>query len=74
MPKRGKIVLKIRLKLLGMLGIISAFRDKGETEVDFIGNTVGDLVSHLLSSVKLEERRLFLNEQGGDSTGTAGIP
>ena len=56
--------MKIRLKLLGMLMCISAFKDEKEIKVDFMGNTIGDLVNHLLSMIELEEERQLLNEQG----------
>jgi len=56
--------LKIRLKLHGMLGFISSSKYGKDTEVDFMGNTVEDLVNHLLSRMKSEEKCLLLNEQG----------
>ena len=66
MPKteRRRNRLKIRLKLMGMLGFLSAFKDRKETYIDFIGDTVGDLLNHLLSRMDPNEKHMLLDEQG----------
>ena len=56
--------MKIRLRLLGMLRFLSLFKDHEETEVDFSGDTVEDLVKHLVSKIESKEKPLFLDEQG----------
>jgi hypothetical protein len=55
--------VRIRLKLHGTLGFISAFKEGKETEVDFLGNTLENLVNHLLSKMKSGEKRLLLDER-----------
>jgi hypothetical protein len=62
-PEGGKLGVRIRLKFLGMLGLLSAFRDRKETDIDFNGGTVGDLVHHLVSQIRSDEKQLLIDEQ-----------
>jgi hypothetical protein len=55
--------MKVRIKLLGMLGLFSVFKDK-ENHVDLNGSTLKDLLDHLFSKMKLKGRRIILNQQG----------
>ena len=56
--------MKIRLEWLGMLGFLSAFKDENETCVEFVGDTVEDLMNHLFSKIESKEKHMLLNEQG----------
>ncbi len=57
--------MKIELKLLGgMLGSRPDFKARSAIDVDFTGNTIGDLLNHFLSTIPLEEKILFLDERG----------
>lgn len=54
--------MKVRVKLLGMLGLFSVFKGK-EDQVDLNGSTLKDLLDHLFSKMKLKGRRIILNQQ-----------
>ncbi len=56
--------MRITLKLTGVLGFLTPFKDQEETYTDFIGNKVGDLVDHLLSKMEPNMKHMLLDEQG----------
>ena len=56
--------LKIRLKLRSMFGFPSAFKGQKEIYIDFIRDTVGDRLNHLLSRIDPKEKQMLLDEQG----------
>ena len=54
---------------MGMPELLPDWEDKKEVQVDFAGNTVKDLLSHLSSKLEPEKKNFFLNNQGEFSVG-----
>ncbi len=56
--------MKIRLKLMGMFEFISPFKDERETEVDLVDASIEELINHVVSKMKLEDKNMLINERG----------
>ncbi len=56
--------MKVRVKLWGMSGIMPAFEEKGEVQVDFQGENVKDLILQLFSDVDPKQKRLIFDDRG----------
>jgi len=67
--KKGEEDMKVRIKFIGMSELLPDFKDKKEVQVDFAGNTVKDLLSHLSSRLERKKKNWFLSDQGEFSQG-----
>jgi hypothetical protein len=56
--------MKVKVKFWGIPGLLSFFKGKKELQMDFIGETVKDLIHHLSLKVGPKERGFFVNDQG----------
>ena len=56
--------IKVKVKLIGVSEPTPGFERSQEVPIDFPGNSLGDLVKHLLSGMDSKGREIFLNEQG----------
>jgi hypothetical protein len=56
--------MKVRIKFLGMAELLPEFEDKKEVQVNFVGNTVKDLLHHLSLGLGPKQKDIFLNNQG----------
>ncbi len=59
--------MKVTLNLQGVLGFLSAFKDQEGTYADFTGDTIGDVLNHILSKMKSTEKHMLVDEQGEPS-------
>jgi hypothetical protein len=56
--------MKVKVKLIGVSEPTPGFERSQEVPIDFPGNSLGELVQHLLSGMDSKGRGIFLNEQG----------
>jgi sulfur carrier protein ThiS len=65
--------MKVRVKIFGVSGPPAGFEGQKEVAMNCPGNSVGDLLAHLVSGADTETRGIFFNEQGGILTDLATI-
>jgi sulfur carrier protein ThiS len=65
--------MKVRVKIIGVSESPAGFEGQKEMAMDCPGNSVGDLLAHLVSGTDTETRGSFLNGQGGILTDLATI-
>jgi len=56
--------MKVKVKLLGMPGLLQNFEGEKEVQVDFTGNTIKDLLYHLCLGIEPEKKGFFVDDQG----------
>ncbi len=56
--------MQIRLKLMGMFEFITPFNDARETEVDLVDASIEDLINHVVSKMKVEDKNMLIDERG----------
>lgn len=56
--------LKVKVKFWGMTELLSASEGEKEVQADFAGDTVNDLLHHLLSKADPEKKGIFLSDRG----------
>lgn len=56
--------MKVRVKFVGMPELLSVFKDQKEIQINFNGDTVGDLLHHLSSKIRPKRMDIFFNDQG----------
>ena len=61
--------MKTTVKFIGMLELFPEFNSQQEIQLDFEGDTVRDLLRHLLLKISPEKTRMLLNDQGEMSAG-----
>jgi hypothetical protein len=59
--------MKVRVKLIGVSEPNPGFERAKEVPVDFLGNSLGELIQHILSGAGPGVKSLFLNGEGGIS-------
>ena len=59
--------MKVRVKLIGISEPTPGFERAKEVPVDFPGNSLGELIQHILSGAGPEMKGLFLSGEGGIS-------
>ncbi len=56
--------MPVRVKLVGLADILRTFEKNKETQINFYGKTINDLIQHIIKDIAPELRELFLNEDG----------
>ena len=60
--------MKVRVKFIGMPEPLPGFEDKKEVQVDFLGNSIKDLLHYLSLRIGPKQKEIFLNDQGETSS------
>ncbi len=59
--------MKVTVKIVGLSEPLPGFEPSNEVAVDFPGNSLGELIKHILSGAGPEMKDLFLSGEGGIS-------
>ncbi|MGE5252727.1 MAG: hypothetical protein ACM3N7_02100 [Planctomycetaceae bacterium] len=59
--------MKVTVKIMGLSEPLRGFEGPREVPVDFPGNSLGELINHILSGASPEMKDLFLSGEGGIS-------
>jgi sulfur carrier protein ThiS len=59
--------MKVTVRLVGLAEPFPGFERSNEVPVDFPGNSLGELIKHILSGAGPEMKDLFLSGEGGIS-------
>lgn len=59
--------MRVKVRLKGFPELLPPFADQEEVPVNFPGNSVHDLIHHLMSKIGGKTKGVLLNEEGGIS-------
>jgi hypothetical protein len=56
--------MKVRIRFIGMPDSLSMFENGKESQVDFAGDTLKDLLDYLLLKISHKKKNIFFDDQG----------